>query len=66
VKDGALTALRYTSGNYIFAKEVTPGHWLPVYVGQTSNLGERFDSHHKIATAKRLGAMAASMKAWAA
>ena len=30
--------LGYEPGNYIFAKETTPGHWVPCYIGQTENL----------------------------
>ena len=33
-------------GNYVFAKQTTPGSWLPIYAGETSDLSERFDSHH--------------------
>jgi hypothetical protein len=43
-------------GNYIFAKQRSPGYWLPIYVGETSDLSERFDYHHKIDCAKRAGA----------
>ncbi|WP_300033660.1 GIY-YIG nuclease family protein [uncultured Roseobacter sp.] len=43
-------------GNYLFAKEVAPGKWRPIYVGQTNDLSERFDSHHKAACFKRNGA----------
>ncbi len=34
-------------GNYIFAKETSPGYFVPIYVGQTENLDLRFDNHHK-------------------
>lgn len=33
--------------NYIFAQE-RPGTWRPIYVGQTGDLSERFDYHHKM------------------
>jgi hypothetical protein len=49
-------SLKAEAGNYIFAKETSPSHWLPVYIGQTSNLSERFDAHHKFQTAQRHGA----------
>jgi len=39
---------KYSPGNYIFAKEVGPGTWLPLYIGQTGDLSERFEDHHKI------------------
>lgn len=43
-------------GNYVFAKEVRPHHWVPIYIGQTSNLAERFDNHHQMDAIKREGA----------
>jgi hypothetical protein len=36
-----------TPGNYIFAKEATPHHWTPVYVGETHDLSLRFDARHR-------------------
>ena len=35
-------------GNYILAKESSPARWTAVYIGQTSNLSERFDGHHRM------------------
>ena len=43
-------------GNYIFAKESSPGIWTPIYIGETQDLGERFDSHHKTKCIERKGA----------
>jgi len=43
-------------GNYIFAKETSPGTFVPIYIGQTKNLSERFDDHHKMPCIKRNGA----------
>lgn len=43
-------------GNYIFAKESSPSHWTPCYIGQTENLDERLGDHEKEACAKRNGA----------
>ena len=43
-------------GNYCFAKESSPGRWTPLYFGQTGDLSERFDDHHKMGCAKRNGA----------
>lgn len=34
--------------NYIFAKETPPGNYRPIYIGQTGDLSERFDNHHKM------------------
>ena len=44
------------AGNYIFAKETSPGSWKPIYIGQTKNLNERLENHEKEACAKRSGA----------
>ena len=43
-------------GNYIFAKETEPNTWAPIYIGETSDLSERFDNHHAMACIKRNGA----------
>ena len=44
-------------GNYIFAKETSPGsgRWLAVYIGQTSNLNQRLENHEKAKCAIRKG-----------
>lgn len=43
-------------GNYIFAKEGNPNQWYPIYIGETGDLSERFDNHHRITCIKRNGA----------
>ena len=43
-------------GNYVFAKETSPRRWTPVYIGETSDLSERFDNHHKMPCIRRAGA----------
>ena len=50
------TKLEEVPGNYIFAKESSPRKWSPVYIGQTSDLDERFDNHHKMPCINRNGA----------
>ena len=40
------TTFKEVPGNYIFTKREN-GRWRPIYVGETENLGERFDTHHK-------------------
>jgi len=50
------SAFKKEAGNYIFAKETTPGHWLPCYIGQTEDLNDRLGDHEKEACAKRNGA----------
>ena len=49
------TNLKAAGGNYIFAK-VVGGVWVPVYIGQTSDLSTRFDNHHKMPCIRRNGA----------
>ena len=44
------------AGLYIFEKCHDTNGWTPVYIGQTENLGERFDDHHKIDCIKAKGA----------
>lgn len=50
------TQLKKAAGNYVFARETTPGKLSPIYVGQTGDLSERFDNHHKMPCIRRSGA----------
>jgi hypothetical protein len=50
------TTFNSAPGNYIFAKETRPGYWTPLYMGQTSDLGERLSDHEKERCARRNGA----------
>jgi predicted GIY-YIG superfamily endonuclease len=34
-------------GNYIFAKSTQVNSWTPIYIGETGDLQERFENHHK-------------------
>lgn len=43
-------------GNYIYAKQVEPGRWEPLWIGQTSNLHDLLVDPEKAACAKRNGA----------
>lgn len=42
-------------GNYIFAEETRPGTFLPVYIGQASDLSQAFDQHHAMPCIRRNG-----------
>jgi len=42
--------------NYTFAKETKPKTHSPIYIGETEDISERFDYHHKIDCIKRNGA----------
>lgn len=36
------------AGNYIYAREIRPGVWIPIYIGETGNLAERrLGAHHR-------------------
>ena len=50
------TAFKDAPGNYIFAKEVSPNQWKPIYIGQTSSLSARLADHEKERAAIRNGA----------
>ncbi len=42
-------------GNYIFAKETSPGRWTPIYIGETESLKDRLSNHEKLPCVKRYG-----------
>ncbi len=50
------TSFKALPGNYIFGKATSANKWRAIYVGETSDLSERFDSHHKMPCIKRNGA----------
>lgn len=53
LESGGFTA---TPGNYIFVRYVAgEGHYA-IYAGQTGDLSERFDDHHKMSCIRRNGA----------
>jgi hypothetical protein len=43
-------------GNYMFAREMPTGLFRPIYAGETGDLSNRFDNHHKMPCIKREGA----------
>ena len=49
-------SLKAAAGNYVFARRNHLGQWVPVYIGQTGDLAERFDQHHKTPCILRSGA----------
>lgn len=50
------TTFEKAPGNYIFAKETKPNTFRPIYIGETEDLSERFDDHHKMPCIKQEGA----------
>ncbi len=47
------TKFKAVPGNYIFAREASPGRHRPIYIGETEDLSERFDNHHKMPCIRR-------------
>jgi len=47
------TTFEAVAGNYVFARNIDQKYWQPVYIGQTSDLSERFDDHHKMPCIKQ-------------
>ena len=50
------TSFKGEAGNYIYAKQTSPGYWSACYIGQTENLDLRLGDHEKETCAKRHGA----------
>jgi len=44
------------AGNYIYARETTPNRFVPIYIGQTSDLNRRLCDHEQEACVDRYGA----------
>ena len=49
------TTFKKQPGNYIFAREVLPGTWVPRLIGQTNNLCDRVEGHDEDECVKRYG-----------
>ena len=47
------TAFDAVPGNYLFAEETSPGLFMPIYIGQSSNLSEGFEAHYAMPCIKR-------------
>lgn len=43
-------------GNYIFARKTEAGKFVPIYIGETADISERFDNHHKMPCIRENGA----------
>jgi len=50
------TSFKGEPGNYIFAKQSSPGYWTPCYVGESENLDKRLENHEKESCARKYGA----------
>ena len=49
------TSFKDEPGNYLFAKQTSPGKWTPVYIGETESLKDRLSNHDKLPCVKRHG-----------
>ncbi|SRR5216684_5769768 len=52
----AASSFTRAPGNYVVARETKPDTFAPIYVGQTADLSERFDNHHKMPCMEKQGA----------
>ena len=50
------TAFRPLPGNFIYAKQVEGGDWIPVYIAQTRDLHQRLEGHVSVDDAIAHGA----------
>jgi hypothetical protein len=48
--------IQAVGGNYVFAKQLQDGTYLPLYFGEAGDLQARIPSHERLAEAVRLGA----------
>ncbi len=49
------TSFKDEPGNYIFARETSPGRWTPIYIGETESLRDRLANHEKLPCVERHG-----------
>ena len=49
-------AIKDESGNYVFAKQLANGHYVPLYFGVAKSLRDRLPNHEVLPDARRLGA----------
>ena len=50
------TTFTKSPANYVFAKQTSDDKFSNIYTGETGDISERFDSHHKMPCIKREGA----------
>jgi hypothetical protein len=49
-------AFRPLPGNYVYAKQLADGDWVPIYIAQTRDLHQRLEGHVKLEDAIANGA----------
>jgi len=54
--DTTRAGIQAVAGNYVFAKEVTPNQFQPLYFGQADDLQARIPTHERMRDAIKLGA----------
>ena len=50
------TSFGKAPANYVFAKFTKPDTLLAIYIGETEDISERFDNHHKMPCIRQNGA----------
>ena len=50
------TTHRKIAGNYVFAEKMRSGKFRAIYIGETGDMSERFDNHHKMPCITKQGA----------
>jgi hypothetical protein len=50
------TQFQMTPGNFIYARQAEEGSWVPIYITQTRNLGQRLEGHVTVQDAIQNGA----------
>ena len=50
------TTFQMTPGNFIYAGQDADGNWVPIYIAQTRNLGQRLEGHVTMQDAMQNGA----------
>jgi len=49
------TSWNDVAGNYIFARETSPGKWAPIYIGETESFKDRLPYHEQLPCILRNG-----------
>jgi len=50
------TTFQMSPGNFIYARQAEDGSWVPIYIAQTRNLGQRLEGHVTMQDAMQNGA----------
>lgn len=56
LEDTTAAGIQAVGGNYVIAKQTTPGHYVPLYFGEAGDLKARIPTHEQLPEAIKLGA----------